>query len=84
MNGASVVKCRVPDTHYCPRVKEMEYQAQSEGHEQEETDTEARRERGRFRFCEANVALYIDSCCSTKSVNPLQSKGLYSQYKDLS
>lgn len=39
MNGASVVKCRIPDTHYCPRVKEMECQAQSEGHEQKENET---------------------------------------------
>lgn len=45
MNRASMVKCRIPDTHYRPRVKEMEYQAQSERHGQKEKETEC------VRFC---------------------------------
>ena len=40
MNRASMVKCRIPDTHYRPRVKEMEHQAQSERHGEKEKETE--------------------------------------------
>lgn len=38
MSKASMVKCRAPNTHYCPRVREMEYQAWSERHEQKEKE----------------------------------------------
>jgi len=57
MNGTSVVKCRIPDTHYRPRVKEMEYQAQSERHELKDKEIEMVRESvcEKFIFCVANI-----------------------------
>lgn len=38
MSKASMVKCRAPNTHYGPGVKEIECQAQSERHEQKEKE----------------------------------------------
>ncbi len=64
MNRASMLKSRIPDTHYRPRVKRWNTR-----HREKETDVERQsvcvcvRERERFIFCGANIALYIDDCC---------------------
>lgn len=74
MNRASMLKSRIPDTHYRSRVRRWNTR-----HGEKETDMERQSvcERERFIFCGANIALHIeDYCIVQQTVNVSSVKSL--------